>query len=179
MQINADKCEKSEGARIFWRLDLDRLTGLRPNIKWLLWESDKRAVLSQILAGSFLEPDFGKSGAFRAGYWIPIPGMSRNGRFQPNPDREPFGARFGDLAASGPAIKLVLWEWGETAVFSQILTGSPLEPDLGTWRLRGQLFYWNATMSMNLKSMLHGILKGTLFSSVPKRFLRLKNVRGF
>ena len=47
--------------------------------------------------------------------------------------REPFGARFCNLAASRPASKGAFWDYWETAVLGQILAGSPLEPDFGNF----------------------------------------------
>ena len=46
---------------------------------------------------------------------------------------EPFGARFCNLVASRPAIKGAFWDYWETAVLGQILAGSPLEPDFGSF----------------------------------------------
>ena len=53
-----------------------------------------------------------------------------NGRFEANPDRGPFGARFWTLVACKPAITSAFWNHWETAVLGQILAKSLSEADV-------------------------------------------------
>ena len=77
--------------------------------------------------GAVWSPILGLS-RLQGGYETASMELSRNGRFEPNPGLEPFGARFWDFRSSGPAIELRVWDWAETAILSQMLAGSVLDP---------------------------------------------------
>ena len=84
-----------------------------------------------------------------------------NVNFGPNPGREPFEARFCNLAASGPQLKAPSGTIGKRPVLGQILAGSLLEPDFGNLGASGpQLKPPSGTLGK--RPVLGQILAGSL-----------------
>ena len=73
--------------------DFGNLEASRPAIKSAFWDDWETAVFGQILAGSLLDPDFGNLEASRPAIKSAFSDYWGNGRFRPNPGREPFGSQ--------------------------------------------------------------------------------------
>ena len=78
----------------------------------------KRPVLGQILARSLLEPNFGNVRASRSAIKLAFWDDWGNGRFGPNPDREPFGAKFWQFAGFWKPRGKLLGSFGNSRILA-------------------------------------------------------------
>ena len=85
--------------------DCGNLEASRPAIKRAFWDDWERAVFGQILTGSLFKPDFGNLEASRPASTRAFWDYLETAVFEPNPGREPFGARFWQFAGFPAAIK--------------------------------------------------------------------------